>query len=283
MRAVDDRSLVPTLKACRPDDRRQPARDGVVVHFDFCGVQGGEGEGGVLLLMGAAESDRQSIERLPNEIQRSGAFRGPGTDDCLDFGQLPGGNDRNAWLDDAGFFARRSRSELVAEPFLMIVIDRGEDGDDRLGGVGRVETPAHAGLEHDDLGVSDCGNDRARARWQFRRKSDADPNPRSAREFSLGRGHDFVFGNHFAIDLNAFAKGDEMRRGEKRGAITRGAADGIEHRADGAFAVRPGDVNDPFVRRRNVERIEKAAAVLESELDPETLGAEKPARALLVG
>ena len=128
----------------------KPARNGVVVDFDLRGVEGGEGEGGVLFLMGATERDRQPIERLSDEIERCSAFRGPGTDDCLDFGQLPGGDDRNGWLDDAGLLAG-DLGQTRAEPFLMIVIDRGEDGDDRLGGVGRVEASAHPGLEHDDL------------------------------------------------------------------------------------------------------------------------------------
>ena len=37
--------------------------------------------------------------------------------------------------------------------------------------------------------------------------------------------YDLVFGNKLAIYLNAFAKADEMRGREKRGAIARGATD----------------------------------------------------------
>ena len=33
----------------------------------------------------------------------------------------------------------------------MIIIDRGEDGDDWLGDVGRIEASAHPGLEDDDF------------------------------------------------------------------------------------------------------------------------------------
>ena len=60
---------------------------------------------------------------------------------------------------------------------------------------------------------------------------------------------DRVFGNHFAIDANAFAKGDEVRGGEEAGAITLRAADRIDHRADGTFAVRAGDVDDARARK----------------------------------
>ena len=106
----------------------------------------------------------------------------------------------------------------------MIVIDRGEDGDDRLGGVGRVEASAHPGLEHDDLRFQisemierECGGNFEKSRMRI-------PSRDQLTNFRQAT-HDLVFGNHLAIDLNAFAKADEMGRSEKRGAIARGAAD----------------------------------------------------------
>src|SRR5450432_1785256 len=67
-----------------------------------------------------------------------------------------------------------------------------------------------------------------------------------------------------------------MRRSEEPGAITRGAADRVEQRADRAFSIRAGDMNDPLVRRGNTQRSEEPAAVLEPKLNAKTLGAEKP-------
>ena len=64
--------------------------------------------------------------------------------------------------------------------------------------------------------------------------------------------------------------------------MTSRAADGIEERANGAFAVRAGDGDDTLVRRGEVEGGEEALRVLEAELDPETLGAEKPGERFLV-
>ena len=100
--------------------------------------------------MGAAERDRKTIKRLPNEIERRPARRGALLDDGGGFRGLQGGDDRNVRFDDARFLESDFR-QAVAEPFLMIESDRGENADDRLGGVGRVEPTAHAGLEDDDF------------------------------------------------------------------------------------------------------------------------------------
>ena len=72
-------------------------------------------------------------------------------------------------------------------------------------------------------------------------------------------------------------KCDEVRRGEEPSPVAGGAAKGIEHRADGAFAIRARDMDDAFVQaRRKAEPLEEAAAVFEAELDPEALGVEEP-------
>ena len=55
---------------------------------------------------------------------------------------------------------------------------------------------------------------------------------------------DTIFGNHFAVYPNPFAKGDEVRGGKQTGAITGGATDCVDHSADGTLPVRAGDVND---------------------------------------
>ena len=69
------------------------------------------------------------------------------------------------------------------------------------------------------------------------------PNRRQAARYVFLR-------DHFAIDPDSLAERDEMRRGEKSGPVACGAAEGIEQRTDGAFAIRARDVDDAFVRRR---------------------------------
>ena len=70
-----------------------------------------------------------------------------------------------------------------------------------------------------------------------------------------------------------------------------GAANGIDHGADGAFPVRAGDVDDfpgnvggvlgnaaPW----KTQGIEETLGVLQPELDPKFLGAEKPGERLAI-
>ena len=87
---------------------------------------------------------------------------------------------------------------------------------------------------------------------------------------------DFVFGDHFAIYPNAFAKSDEVRGSEKTGAISSGAADRIDHRANRAFAVCAGDMDDTGLAKIDIQFAEQALNVFEPELDPEALRAVKP-------
>ena len=62
------------------------------------------------------------------------------------------------------------------------------------------------------------------------------------REHLFDEADDVSFGNEFAIDLNAFAKGDEVRGGEEADAESRCAIDAFEHGTGGTFAIGAGDV-----------------------------------------
>ena len=53
-----------------------------------------------------------------------------------------------------------------------------------------------------------------------------------------------VVGDHFAVDLHPFIEAGDKRRCVKSGAVARRAKNRVEHRGGGAFAVRPGDVDE---------------------------------------
>src|ERR1700733_2596905 len=54
---------------------------------------------------------------------------------------------------------------------------------------------------------------------------------------------EFSFRNQLAIDLNTFAKRNQMRRSKKSDAQASRAINAFEHRTGRAFAVRAGDVD----------------------------------------
>ena len=71
-------------------------------------------------------------------------------DDFESFWFVGGGDDGNAWFDDAGFFCG-DIDQSFAEPFLMIVLNVGDDAGERSDDVGGVEPPAEAGLPNDEV------------------------------------------------------------------------------------------------------------------------------------
>ena len=91
-----------------------------------------------------------------------------------------------------------------------------------------------------------------------------------------------VLGNHFAIHTNAFSKSDEVRGREQAAAISLYAQDRIDHRANGAFAIGTGDVNDCAAAKIETQRGEKSFNIFQAELDPEALEAIKPGERLAV-
>src|SRR5215831_3783225 len=104
-----------------------------------------------------------------------------------------------------------------------------------------------------------------------------------------------ILRNHFPIYSNPFAKRDEVRGYEQARAIAMCAADGIDHGANRAFAVRAGDVDDFGISiRRGAERttrgayapqtefVKQAADVLQAELYAEALEAVQPGKRLFV-
>ncbi len=68
-------------------------------------------------------------------------------------------------------------------------------------------------------------------------------------------------------DADALAEVDEVRRGVEAGAEARGIEHGGEHGADGAFAIRAGDVEEAGRWAREVECGVEAQHGFEAELD----------------
>ena len=61
---------------------------------------------------------------------------------------------------------------------------------------------------------------------------------------AFGETHDVRLRHKVPIDLDSFAKADEMRRSEEAGLVSSTPIDALKHGANGAFSVGAGDVND---------------------------------------
>src|SRR5437879_13021601 len=85
-----------------------------------------------------------------NKLQRRVTFLSALPDDYFRLRTLRRGDNGNAWLNDSCFFLR-NLIDGMAEPFLVVEIDWGNDADRRLHGVSGIKSPAHPGFEHQDF------------------------------------------------------------------------------------------------------------------------------------
>ena len=257
--AVDNDALIPALKARGPWNVGETSHDRVFRDGDFAGAQRGKGERSVLLLMRAHQADGSRCVGLAHKRERRVAFGGAGTDDFFGRGFLLRGNHRQMRLDDPGFFPG-DFFQRVSQPFLMVVPDRGEHGNDGRDGIGRIQPSAEAGLEHDQFAIvllemiqGQRGRNFKKCRMRVPSADHLSNGVETVRHFRLP--------DHFAVYANAFAVADEVRGGEETGAIAGRATDRIDHRADRAFAVGAGDVDDPLVFCRKVQLAKKTLNV----------------------
>src|SRR5262249_29635173 len=105
------------------------------------------------------------------------------------------------------------------------------------------EPSAHAGFENDNLTPPLSKMFKRKGSYDFKKRRMWIPIADAFANFAQPV-RDIIFGNHFAVYPNPFAKSDEVRGGKQTNAITGGATDCIDQSADGTFSVRAGDVND---------------------------------------
>ncbi len=277
--AVDYNLIVKDLKARRPFDGSEATRDGVFGNFSSRSAQRSHREFSIFLLV-CSDQCGVAFVQTGNELNRRVAFGGSNAKHLFCFHFLPGRNNRNFSLNDSRFFAG-DFFQRFAEPGLMIEIDRSDYGNNRLQRIGGIESPAHTGLEHDDLAILLSEVQQSQRGSDFEKRRIGIPIRDSVANFCEPAGHAF-FRNHLAVHANAFAKRDKVRGGEETGAVTLCATDGIDHRADRAFAVRASNMNDARVSLRKSQCAQQFLDVLQSQLDPETLGGIKPGECLFV-
>src|SRR4051794_18765759 len=100
--------------------------------------------------MFSIERQPDIAQRLTNKTKWCFAFVGTMPNYALGIRVLRCADDRHMRFDDAGLL-RRDLLQRTAEPCLMIKIYRRDRADGRFARVRRIESSAHARLEHDDL------------------------------------------------------------------------------------------------------------------------------------
>jgi len=245
--------------------------DGFVVEVDAGTVEGGEGEGGILELVGAAEADGVAGEGFFDKLEGGLALIGDLRDDGAGFGGLGGGEDGFGGADDAGFFAGDG-GEGIAEPFLVVEGDGGEDGDVGGEGGGGIEAAAHACFEDDEFAGMFVEMFEGDGEGEFEEGGVVIP---VGNEFAQGGevADGVLLGNFGAGDADAFAEVEEVGGGEEADAAAGGAGHGVDDGADGALAVGAGDVDDGGAVGGDGEVFaEESARAVEAEFDAEELG-----------
>src|SRR6266566_6618091 len=131
----------------------------------------------------------------------------------------------------------------MAEPFLVVKVDWSNDANRRLDRVSGIESSAHSSFEHQYFAARLLKMLQRQGGRDFKKCRMLIPIANAFTNFAE-TARDFVFGNLLAVHPNSLAKTDEVRGGEQTSPMTRGSRDGVDHRANRAFAVCARDVDD---------------------------------------
>ena len=184
-------------------------------------------------------------ETVADEMDRRADLTGTGDDDRFGFGRHITDDAGHARLEDAGLLSGDG-GERRAKVFLVVESDGRDHADFRRTDIRGVKAAAEARLENRDV-------DLPFRKFQQRRGGDQLEESRGVfrvfgadglvvRAQAFGEGDHRGVGQRDAVDLEAFADGDEMRAGVEAGAAALRALDRFNHRGGRALAVGAGDM-----------------------------------------
>src|SRR5207248_9077652 len=238
VRAVDNNALIPDLNAGRPFDRRETVGDCVVRERKGRRFQRVYCDCGVDLLMFAVQCDFRFRPRVVNELQRRVTFLSAMPDNYFRLRSLRRRDNRGALLNDSCFFLGNLGNGM-AEPFLVVEIDRGNDADRRLDRISGIESSVHAGFEHQNFAARPLKMLQRQSCRDFKKRRMWIPIANAFTNFSEAT-RNFVFGNLLAVHANALAKTDEVRGGEQTSPMARRSRYCVDHCADGSLTISAG-------------------------------------------
>jgi hypothetical protein len=186
---------------------------------------------------------------------------------------------RDAGLEDAGLLEGDTR-QRIAEMRLVIERNGGDGGDFWRQDIGGVETASETDLDNANLHplAPKCLEGDRRCHLEERRRRcerPVRPQPIDGVQGVDGNVAEQTFANRFAVDGDALLDACQVRRRIQASAVPRVPDRTFDHRADRTFAIGPGDVNRGEAFLGVSERLEKAADVVEPELDAEVFEREQ--------
>ncbi len=164
----------------------------------------------------------------------------------------------------------------------MIKRNRSDHGDEGHDCIRRIEPSAHPGLQNDEFAARFGKMPQSEGSGQFKERRRMRPIGGELTK-NLQSAPDCLLRNLPAINPNALAKVDEMRRSVEPGSASPGAEDRIQHRANRSLAVRARYVQKGEAFLRIAQAPKQASNIVEPKLDAELLCRIKPGERLFVG
>ena len=160
--------------------------------------------------------------------------------------------------------------ERVAQILLVIEVDGGDDRGERGDDVGGIKPTAQTGFPQNNVHLlprkmleGHHGDHFKKSRQPICGKISHE------RLQTFHQPYHLRLTDRLAVDLNAFAKAQEVRRGEQASLHSRLAADAFEHGAHGSFAVGAGHVSEAQALMRIAGVGGEGARIFQVQLGPQ--------------
>jgi hypothetical protein len=163
--------------------------------------------------------------------------------------------------------------DRIAEPLHVIERDVGDDGNERLDDIRRVQPPAHADFQHGQIhlgfgeGAEGQSGQRLKEAGVARQRAFTDQPSRAVVHAEVVAREGLV-GDERAGDPDPFVDPIQMRRGVQARPIAGGQQDRRERGRGGSFAVGPGDEDRAKALLRMPEGGDQRPHLLQPKLAP---------------
>src|SRR5271166_1251667 len=192
------------------------------------------------------------------------------TNDIIGLGMLRQRDHQSIFANDSGLLAS-DFTNRVAQIFLVVERDIGNDREQRIDDVGGIEASAHFNFEHGDL-RADAGKVLEGYDSEHLEETGMPRKLAGMQQLLCGALDAIVnlaeldIGDGLAVDANALVDTHEMGRAVEGGLVSGGAQDGRQRCCSGAFAVGSGDQDAGETALRVAQRSQHLEHVGEVEL-----------------